>query len=61
MRTAVTLSSRCFIGFVSCCASGEADATKLLKMIDMLEDNDDVNTVYANFDVDADVLEKIAG
>jgi YebC/PmpR family DNA-binding regulatory protein len=40
---------------------GEADAAKLLKMIDMLEESDDVNTVYANFDVDAEVLEKIAG
>src|SRR5258708_4842444 len=28
MRTAVTLSSRCLIGFMSCCASREADATK---------------------------------
>ncbi len=39
----------------------EADATKLLRLIDALEDNDDVSAVYANYDVDADVLERIAG
>ena len=39
----------------------ESDAVKLLKLIDMLEESDDVNAVHANFDVDADVLEKLAG
>jgi transcriptional/translational regulatory protein YebC/TACO1 len=39
----------------------EADATKLLRLIDALEDNDDVSAVHANYDVDADVLERIAG
>ena len=39
----------------------ESDAVKLLKLIDMLEESDDVGAVHANFDVDADVLEKIAG
>jgi YebC/PmpR family DNA-binding regulatory protein len=39
----------------------ESDAVKLLKLIDMLEESDDVNAVHANFDVDAEVLEKIAG
>jgi YebC/PmpR family DNA-binding regulatory protein len=39
----------------------EADATRLLKLIDMLEESDDVNAVHANFDVDAEVLERIAG
>jgi YebC/PmpR family DNA-binding regulatory protein len=39
----------------------EQDASRLLKLIDALEDNDDVATVYANFDVDAEVLERIAG
>src|SRR5579859_5816227 len=38
----------------------EADATKLMKLIDALEDNDDVGAVHANYDVDADVLERIA-
>jgi len=40
---------------------GEDDATKLLALIDALEDNDDVDAVHANFDVDADVLERAAG
>ena len=39
----------------------EADAVKLLRLIDMLEEFDDVGAVHANFDVDADVLERIAG
>src|SRR4051794_1957108 len=39
----------------------EAAATKLLKLIDALEDQDDVDTVHANFDVDAEVLERVAG
>jgi YebC/PmpR family DNA-binding regulatory protein len=39
----------------------ESDAGRLLKLIDMLEESDDVNAVHANFDVDASVLERIAG
>ncbi|MGH2859378.1 MAG: YebC/PmpR family DNA-binding transcriptional regulator, partial [Solirubrobacteraceae bacterium] len=39
---------------------GEADATRLLRLIDMLEESDDVGEVHANFEVDADVLERIA-
>ena len=39
----------------------ESDAVKLLRLIYMLEESDDVSAVHANFDVDADVLEKIAG
>jgi YebC/PmpR family DNA-binding regulatory protein len=38
----------------------EADAGKLMRLIDMLEESDDVGAVHANFDVDADVLERIA-
>ena len=38
----------------------ESDAAKLLKLIDALEENDDVNAVHANFDVDSDVLERVA-
>ncbi len=39
----------------------EDTATKLMRLIDALEDNDDVNEVHANFDVDAGVLERVAG
>ncbi len=39
----------------------EEQAAKLLRLIDALEDNDDVGAVHANFDVDADVLERLAG
>jgi YebC/PmpR family DNA-binding regulatory protein len=39
----------------------EGDAAKLIKLIDGLEESDDVSAVHANFDVDASVLERIAG
>ena len=39
----------------------EADAGKLMRLIDTLEESDDVGAVHANFDVDADVMERIAG
>ena len=39
----------------------EDGAGKLLRLIDALEDQDDVDTVHANFDVDAEVLERVAG
>ena len=38
----------------------ESDAARLLKLIDMLEESDDVGEVYANFDVASDVMERIA-
>ncbi len=39
----------------------EGKARSLLKLIDVLEELDDVDAVYANFDVPADVLERVAG
>jgi YebC/PmpR family DNA-binding regulatory protein len=39
----------------------EATAGKLMRLIEALEDNDDVGDVHANFDVDADVLQRVAG
>ncbi len=39
----------------------EAQAGKLMSLIDKLEDNDDVSAVHANFDVSAEVLERVAG
>jgi YebC/PmpR family DNA-binding regulatory protein len=39
----------------------EDQARKLLRLIDALEDSDDVDAVHANFDVPADVLERVAG
>ena len=32
-----------------------------MRLVEALEDNDDVNEVHANFDVDADVLAQVAG
>ena len=36
-------------------------AESLMKMIDVLEDNDDVQNVHANFDISDDEMEKIMG
>jgi len=41
-------------------AVDEDAATTLLKLIDALEDNDDVQRVSANFEVDDDVLERLS-
>ena len=38
----------------------EDTAGKLLRLIDALDDNDDVDEVHANFDAPADVLERVA-
>jgi YebC/PmpR family DNA-binding regulatory protein len=38
----------------------EDHARSLLRLIDALEEHDDVQAVHANFDVDADVLERVA-
>jgi YebC/PmpR family DNA-binding regulatory protein len=39
----------------------EGDAKKVLRLMDQLEDNDDVQDVYANFDIPEQVLEAVAG
>jgi len=38
----------------------ENDAKKILRLVDQLEDNDDVQDVYANFDIPERVLEAVA-
>jgi YebC/PmpR family DNA-binding regulatory protein len=39
----------------------EADAKKVIRLIEALEDNDDVQEVFANFDIPERVLEAVAG
>ena len=39
----------------------EAAAKKVIRLMDALEDNDDVQDVYANFDVPERVLETVEG
>ena len=39
----------------------KGDAAKLFKLIELLEDNDDVSAVHANYDVPAELLELLAG
>ncbi|HYF24137.1 MAG TPA: YebC/PmpR family DNA-binding transcriptional regulator [Baekduia sp.] len=41
-------------------ALDEDAALKVMRLIDALEDNDDVDTVHANFDVPAEVMERVA-
>src|SRR5262249_45370289 len=38
----------------------EEKAAKVVKIIDVLEDNDDVQTVYTNFEVSEEILKKLA-
>ena len=38
----------------------EGQVGSLMRLIEALEEHDDVNAVHANFDVDADVLERVA-
>ena len=38
----------------------ENEASSMLKIIDMLEESEDVQKVYSNFDIDESVLEKLA-
>lgn len=38
----------------------DGKAEQMLKMIDKLEDNDDVQNVYANFDIDDEIVEKFS-
>jgi YebC/PmpR family DNA-binding regulatory protein len=42
-------------------AVGEDDAPALLRLMDALEEHDDVDSVHANFDVPEEILEKAAG
>jgi transcriptional/translational regulatory protein YebC/TACO1 len=39
----------------------ESSAKKVLRLIDQLEENDDVQDVFANFDIPERVLEAVAG
>jgi len=39
----------------------EDRATSLLKLLDVLEDNDDVQNVYANFDIPEAVMQRLSG
>ncbi len=39
--------------------SNEADARKVLRLIDLLEEQDDVQNVYANFDIPDQILELV--
>jgi YebC/PmpR family DNA-binding regulatory protein len=39
---------------------GADDARKLLRLLDALDDHDDVDQVHANFDIRAEVLEEVA-
>ena len=41
--------------------TSEGEANSMLKLFDLLEENEDVQKVYSNFDIDSKILEKIAG
>ena len=37
----------------------ESQAVQILKLMEAIEDSDDVQKVYANFDIPAEILERI--
>ena len=39
----------------------EAEATKLLRLLDAIDDHDDVQNVYANFDISDELLANFEG
>jgi len=39
---------------------GAGEASTLMRLMDALDDQDDVEAVHANFDIPADVLEQAA-
>ena len=39
----------------------EEQARSLFRLIEALEDNDDVSAVHANYDVPSEVMERVAG
>ncbi len=39
---------------------GEGEAKQLLRLLDALEEHDDVNEVHANFDIPEEILERAA-
>jgi transcriptional/translational regulatory protein YebC/TACO1 len=41
-------------------AVGEDKAAAVLRLVESLEEDDDVQQVYANFDIPSDVLERVA-
>ena len=41
--------------------TGRQEAEKLLRFLETLEEHDDVQNVYANFDIPDEIMEEIAG
>jgi transcriptional/translational regulatory protein YebC/TACO1 len=39
--------------------SDAEEARQILRIMDMLEDNDDVQDVYANFDIDESIMQEV--
>jgi transcriptional/translational regulatory protein YebC/TACO1 len=38
----------------------EKAADQMLKLMDVLDDHDDIQNVYANFDIDDEILSKVS-
>jgi transcriptional/translational regulatory protein YebC/TACO1 len=50
-----------YIPQASVALESKSDAARVLKLIDELEENDDVQNVYANFEMDEAWLEELHG
>jgi transcriptional/translational regulatory protein YebC/TACO1 len=48
------------VSSMSVAVTGADDAKAILKIMDDLEDNDDVQDVYANFDISDELLNEVA-
>jgi YebC/PmpR family DNA-binding regulatory protein len=57
---AVTSSELTMLATTTVALTDESGAKAVLRVIDALEDNDDVQNVYANFDIPDDVLQAVA-
>ena len=50
-----------FVPQTTVTVSDEETASQVLRLHDALDDNDDVLNVYSNFELPADLLERISG
>ena len=41
--------------------TGESVAGQIMKLLERIEEHDDVQNVYANFDISDDILQKLEG
>ena len=58
---AVESAESTMVASVSVEVTDADDARKILRIVDALEDNDDVQDVYSNFDISDELMEAVGG